>query len=79
MKKTVICYKTVNPIYYNKGTKYETTENTFLAYYTYKTIEEAQEEVDALNATHPERLWTGERLDWAEIDYFFVSEQEEMY
>ena len=79
MKKTVICYKTVNPIYYNKGTKYETTENTFLAYYTYKTIEEAQEEVNTLNATHPERLWTGERLDWAEIDYFFVSEQEEMY
>lgn len=79
MKRTVICYTTKEPVYYNKGTKYEKTENTFLAYYTYKTVEEAQREVDTLNATHPAKLWNGERIDWTKIDSFFVSEQEEMY
>lgn len=79
MKRTVICYTTKEPVYYNKGTKYETIENTFLAYYTYKTVEEAQREVDTLNATHPAKLWNGERIDWTKIDSFFVSEQEEMY
>lgn len=79
MKRTVICYKTTEPTYYNKGTKYEKTCDTFLAYYTYKTVEEAQTECDKLNTEHPEKLWNGERIDWTKIAYFFVSEQEEIY
>lgn len=79
MKKTVICYKAKTPVIYNKGTKYEKREDTFLSYYTYKTVEEAQREVEALNANKPAKLWNGERIDWTKIDSFFVSEQEEMY
>lgn len=45
---TTICYKTSNPIVYNA--------DTFLAYYTYKTREEAQKEVDEINTTKPEKL-----------------------
>ena len=76
---TVICYKTKKPIFYNKGTKHETSCDTFLSYYTYKTPEEAQKEADELNRTKPAKLWNREEIDWEKIDYFFVSEQEEMY
>ena len=38
-----------------------------------------EEEVDIINKKKPERLWNGKELDWNEIDYFFVSKQEEMY
>ena len=79
MKKTVICYKTTEPTYYNKGTENEKACDTFLAYYTYKTIEEAQAECDKLNAEHPEKLWNGERINWAKVAYFFINEQEEMH
>ena len=78
MKMTVICYKTKEPVIYSKGTQYEKKEDTFLSYYTYKTVEKAQEEVKALNENKPAKLWNGERIDWTKIDYFFVSEQEEM-
>lgn len=40
MMMTVICYET------KKG-------DTYLAYYTYKTKEEAQKEADELNTTKP--------------------------
>ena len=75
---TVICYKMKEPVYYNKGTKYETTCDTFLAYYTYKNVEEAQVEVDELNNEKPTKLWNGEPINWDEIDFFFVDEQEEI-
>lgn len=79
MERTVVCYKLKKPIVYNKGTDYEKSEDKFLAFYSYKTEEEAQEEVDIINKKKPERLWNGEKLDWNNIDYFFVSKQEEMY
>ena len=49
------------------------TENgkDFLAYYTYKTLEEAKEVAERLNTEKPERLWDGtpaycnERTYWA--------------
>lgn len=75
---TVICYKTKNPEIFNKGTKYEKICDTFLAYYTYKSVEEAQKEVDEINKTKPEKLWNGELAKCDERTYF-VSEQEEMY
>lgn len=59
----VICYET------KKG-------GTYLAYYTYKTKEEAQKEADELNTT---KLWNGVAIDWSDVDHYFVDEQEEMY
>lgn len=75
--KTVICYKLDKPVIYNKGTKWEKTEDTFLAYYTHKTVEEAQKEVDIINTEKPEKLWNGEPADY-EHRIYFASEQEEM-
>lgn len=79
MKRTVVCYKTVEPTYYNKGTKWEKTCDEFLAYYTYKTIEEAKKEVEEMNANHPAVDACGNPIDWTKVAYFFVDEQEEMY
>lgn len=79
MKSTVICYKMKEPVVYNKGTKYETSRDTFLAYYTYKSVAEAQKEVDEINSTHPAEQWNKTKIDWDKVDYYFVSEQEEMY
>lgn len=76
--RTVICYKQNEPTVYNKGTKWETSEDTFLAYYTYKTKDEAQKEVDEINTNKPEKLFNGEQAKCNERIYF-VSEQEEMY
>lgn len=64
---TTICYKTSKPAVYNT--------DTFLAYYTYKTREEAQKEVDEINTTKPEKLWNGELAKCNERIYF-VDEQE---
>lgn len=75
---TVICYKTKSPIVYNKGTKYEKYYDEFLAYYTYKTRENAEIECNELNANKPRQLWNGKEIDWSMIDYFFVDEQEPM-
>lgn len=69
----------VNPVYYNKGTKWESTCDTFLAYYTCTTAEEAQKEVDEMNKNHPEKDACGFPIDWEKVAYFFVSEQEQMY
>lgn len=76
--KTVICYKMKIPVYYNKGTQWESSCDSFLAYYTNKTVEAAQEEVNEINSTHPAKLWNSKPVNWEEVDYFFVSEQEEM-
>lgn len=79
MKKITICYKTVEPIYYNKGTKQEKSCDEFLAYYTHKTAEEAEKEVNEMNNNHPEKDSLGRPIDWKEIAYFFVKQQETMY
>ena len=75
---TVICYKTKVPTIYNKGTKYESSCDEFLAYYTAKTKEKAQIECDELNNTKPNKLWNGREIDWNKIDYFYVDEQDMM-
>lgn len=75
---TAICYKTKAPIVYKKGTKHESSCDHFFSYYTYKTKEEAQKEVDKINRTKPKALWNGKKIDWTKIDYFFVTDQEEM-
>ena len=78
MKQTVICFRTINPVYYNKGTKWETSCDHFLAYYTYKTVEEAKREVEEMNKNHSEKDGIGLPIDWTVVKEFFVSEQEPM-
>ena len=73
---TTVNYKTKKPVYYNKGTKWESSHDEFLAYYTFKSIEDAKVEVEEINRTHPSYLFNGQVIDWDEIDYFFVDEQE---
>ena len=63
--KTTICYKMKN------GKRY-------LAYYTFKTLEEAVREADRLNNSKPEKLWNGRAINWELVDYFFASRQEAM-
>lgn len=76
MKKTVISYKTIKPVSFLGST---VTCDSFLAYYTYKSKEEAQKEVDEMNENHPEKDRLGNPINWNEIAYFYVNEQEEMY
>ena len=73
-----ICYKLNNPIYYNKGTKWEKACDTFLAYYTYKNDEEAQAEAKKLTAEKPAVLPTGVPAP-ADVAYYFVKKQGKMY
>jgi hypothetical protein len=69
MKKTtimpVVCYRT------KRGNKY-------LAYYHHNK-EIAQHEVDKLNKYKPQKMWNGVKIDWDDVEEFFVDEQEEMY
>ena len=76
---TAICYKTKEPVYYNKGTKNEKTCDHFLSYLTWKDEKAAQEEVDKLNAEKPNTLWNGIKVDWNTVDHFFVNIQEGFY
>ena len=73
---TTICYRTIEPTIYNKGTEYEKSNDTFLAYYTCKSIEEATTEVEMLNTAKPSTLFNGQKIDWNEVKEFFVDEQE---
>lgn len=69
---TAICYKVKNPVVYNKGTDREKKQDTFLAYLTFKKIEDAQKEAEKMNREHPEKYWNGETIDWKNIDKFFA-------
>jgi hypothetical protein len=80
MMRTTICYKTKEPVYYNKGTKYETKEDEFLAYYCcYENIETAIEEVKRLNTEKPAKDGCKNDIDWNKVAYFFINEQPDMY
>lgn len=70
MIKTVICYKVKKPMFHC---------NSFLAYYTYKSVAEAEKECEQLNKEKPAKLWNGRPIDWNNVEYFFASQQEEMY
>ena len=69
--KKVVCYKVKKPMIFGRETC-----DTFLAYYSYKTVEEIQKEVDRLNKTHPAEDICGNPIDWNEVDFFFVKEQD---
>lgn len=74
-----VCYKTRKPVVYNEGTKYETTCNTFLAYYSGKNRTELENYVNMVNAEKPETVEIFGKVDWNEIECFFINEQEQMY
>ena len=65
--RTIICYKLHNPLVFNKGTKYEKREDTFLECYVYgdDSEEKAQAKCDELNKTVTDRV-------------YFISKQKEM-
>ena len=71
-----INYKTKVPEVYNKGSKWESYCDTFLAYYTCQSIEEAEVEVEKINRTHPTHMINDYPIDWNKVDYFFVGEQD---
>lgn len=71
-----MCYKTKEPVYYNKGTKYESSCDTFLSYYASSDDEIAKAEVERLNKEKPEKDERGCTIDWDNIDYFFINKQE---
>ena len=76
--KTVICYKTINPVVYNENTPWERTESIFLFCYARgMNLENAKQTCEELNHTRPTQ-WKGMRIDWNKIDYLFADEQEEM-
>jgi len=69
-----IAYRTVEPVYYNKGTKYEKTCNEFLYTYCYNMSEkEVDAKIAELNA-RPNKEYNGKA-----IKEFFKINQEEMY
>jgi hypothetical protein len=76
--QTVICYKLKEGCYKPYTSYNGTWEGTYLAYYSHKTVEEAQKEVDEINATKPEKLWNDQPINWEKVDHFFVKQQEPM-
>lgn len=77
MMKSVLCYKTRAPIYYNNGAQ---CCDTFLLWYLHgKTIEQAQVLCDELNKNRP-AFYRNLPIEWEKnnIEYLFVKEQEEM-
>jgi len=79
MERVTICYKTKEPVYYNKGTSYEKTCDTFLKTQCFMEKEEVEKIVKWMNEEHPEKDSLGNPIDWDTIDYFFVNVQEELY
>ena len=71
-----MCYKTKEPVYYNKGTEYETTCDEFLFCYASCDDTIAYAEAERLNREKPEKDKRGRTIDWNEIDYFFINKQE---
>lgn len=74
-----LCYKTKNPVIYNKGTKWEKQDDEFLAMYVSYNDTEAQTIVEKLNKDKPTILPNGRPIDWNNVEYFFINKQDEMY
>lgn len=74
----VICYKLKTPVIYNRGTKWEKQEDTFLACYGYANPEENKRLVNVLNTDDEAKgmFCDKYRLNANNIEYFFHEEQE---
>lgn len=71
MMYETICYKTKKPLPFTNCTN-------FLAYYFNGREESAEKEVEKINYEKPKQLFNGEKIDWTNIEYFYVNRQEEM-
>lgn len=74
----VICYKLKQPRVYNRGTRYETSEDSFLSYYTTGDLDRARAEATELNDQRPAKNRFGYPINWDDISYFYADEQEMM-
>lgn len=74
-----ICYKLKTPIIYNKGTKWEKKEDTFLVCYGYTNIIDHNAKLKELNTDEQakEDFCNKHRLKANEIEYFFNNVQDE--
>ena len=68
-----VCYKIKNPVVYNKGTEWERTADTFLAYVSRKPLEVLTKEVEELNAKHPEKDNGWNTIDWNNVIEYFIN------
>ena len=60
-----ICYKTNEPVYYNKGTEWEKTCDTFMAHPFYGTKEQAEKRVKEYNENKP--------AQYKDAKYFYLT------
>lgn len=74
----VICYKAKTPLVVNRGTKYEESFDTFLLCYHYGSDEQAQADIDRLNAEKPDSF-RGVQIDWNKIEYLYRHKQGDIY
>lgn len=74
----VICYKTKEPVYYNKGTKWESSCDHFLLCYTWANDEKTKAEVERLNRERPKDMYISRDMSIDDVDYFYASKQPEM-
>lgn len=74
----VICYKLKTPVVYNRGTKWEKQEDTFLACYGYANPEENKRLVNVLNTDDEAKgmFCDKYRLNANDIECFIHKEQE---
>lgn len=79
MMMNVICYKMKEPVVYNKGTKWETSCDTFLYKYVYGNETITQNLANELNEMLKDGVTAHDGLDMTKIARFFPSKQEEMY
>ena len=81
MLKPIVCYKTKEPVYYNKGTQWESTCDHFLLWYmpSSMSVEQVQAICDKLNTERPE-TFDKMPIPWKEknIAYLYANAQEEM-
>lgn len=70
----VICYKTREPHYYNKGTEWEKSCDHFLLCYGLSDDEQNAKMVEELNRVHPKKL--GSIVIPEDAVYFYASKQE---
>ena len=80
-----VCYKTISPIYYNKGTEHEKSCDEFLLRYAPFDLEKAKNYIKLLNELLEAKdfpklrkaIYDNYNVNLENIKYFFLSAQEE--
>lgn len=79
MKIPTICYKTKEPVYYNKGTKWEKTCSDFLFMEVHGDISFARQKLMEYNKMLDSGVEKCNGLDFTKVSFFYINMQEEMY